>query len=648
MKTQVRTDISSTLTGEQNHFTVAVNAKTFKVLFDQLYANKPRAIIRELWTNAYDSHVAADCPERPFTCALPTHLDPTFTVRDYGVSLTHDEVMRLYTTVFESTKDQTDDYVGQLGLGSKSPFAYTDSFSVIAYRDGERRLYVAAMDASGVPTITHLLTEPSDEETGLEVSLPVQDRHHLDFVREAGHVARGFDVCPELNVTLDQPEVKWAGDGWQVVNRRGAAVRMGCVIYDLNDHDVPMPGSLNYGYGLVVDLPIGAAEVAANRETLSFDDRTAANVDAAFKAATTEILRSLQEYLDESTNLLEAERRYVELREWIRLGRVTFHGGRTQLRGTIGLPLNDPNVPVILNGREARYTSTFNVGSLDRLLFVVERSDQPSKHRRSRLAQFRASLNGSADNLYLLKDPTPRQLRTLVRRLGLRGDQVRNFTTLPEPVIAKRERTKRDANGVVGGVYTVGKFQNPIQYRGAMPADYLWVAIDRSDSRTQVFGTTLLDRRDFQRTIAALVDAFGITKPVLLMNASARKRFKVTDATSLLTHVTACVAAAEDTILAEYRERVTWRLVYAQLTTNDDVDVATRLTGITQPANYHMDGLLDNQVIRKLVDATRIEEARTAASTRCTEIMTRYPLLFGNVDAAAVNAYIDSVSANQA
>lgn len=98
-------------------FTIQATAKSFQILSDGLYSNKIRAIIRELSTNAYDSHVAAGKAQVPFTVNIPNVLAPWFSVRDYGVGLSHDEVLSIYTSYFTSTKSDSDDFVGALGLG---------------------------------------------------------------------------------------------------------------------------------------------------------------------------------------------------------------------------------------------------------------------------------------------------------------------------------------------------------------------------------------------------------------------------------------------------------------------------------------------------------------------------------------------------
>lgn len=115
--------------GNISSFKMKRSAKAFSILSSGIYANKIRAIIRELSCNAYDSHVEAGKKDVPFEVHLPTHFEPYFYVRDYGTGLTHQQVFDVYTTYFESTKTDSNDYIGALGLGSKSPFSYTENFT---------------------------------------------------------------------------------------------------------------------------------------------------------------------------------------------------------------------------------------------------------------------------------------------------------------------------------------------------------------------------------------------------------------------------------------------------------------------------------------------------------------------------------------
>ena len=123
---------------EQGTFRIKATGKAFRVLIDGLYANKAQSIVRELASNAFDSHIAAKT-SKPFFIHVPTTMRPEFYVRDYGIGMSHQKVMNLYSTLFDSDKDEDNDLVGMFGLGSKSPFAYTDQFYVTCYDGSEAR-----------------------------------------------------------------------------------------------------------------------------------------------------------------------------------------------------------------------------------------------------------------------------------------------------------------------------------------------------------------------------------------------------------------------------------------------------------------------------------------------------------------------------
>lgn len=284
MISETQPRVVTTNAGETGAFTIKANGKAFKVLIDKLYANKIQSITREIWSNALDAHIAAGCADRPFDVSFPSAFDPSFRVRDYGISLTHEQVMKLYTTLFESTKEDTNDQVGKFGLGSKSPFAYTDSFAVTVVKDGEKRFYAAMIGSDGVPTINFMGREDSDEENGVEVSFPVEREDVAQFARAAKRVSHGFAVKP--NVVNDPgfegwPEVDilMEGEGWVLSRgeidgyRQTAYARMGCVLYPIN---VAALGHLTQEQRAVleaqfiIDFKMGELEITASREELSY------------------------------------------------------------------------------------------------------------------------------------------------------------------------------------------------------------------------------------------------------------------------------------------------------------------------------------------------------------------------------------------
>jgi hypothetical protein len=205
MKLQSTIDNKAEMSGiaSVSAFSIKATAKSFAILSSGLYTNKIRAVVRELSCNAYDSHVAANKKDVPFYVHIPTVMQPWFAVRDYGVGLSHDDVVSIYTTYFESTKTESNDYIGALGLGSKSPFSYTDNFTVTAIKNGIKNVYTAFISEEGVPSVALMASSPSDEDTGVEVKMSVNSKDFNSFSGEASIILEAFSVKPDTNVKLN-------------------------------------------------------------------------------------------------------------------------------------------------------------------------------------------------------------------------------------------------------------------------------------------------------------------------------------------------------------------------------------------------------------------------------------------------------------
>jgi hypothetical protein len=208
----------------ESQFTISQNAKMFKILSDSLYSDKVMAAIRELSTNAYDSHISAG-NKNPFKVTLPTASNPTFMVRDYGTGLSQEDMEDLYTTYGASNKNDSNDFVGCLGLGSKSPFAYTKSFTTASYYNGKKYTYIAAIDESGVPTLNLFNTSNTSEPNGLEISFAVKQHDFQEFTDKAKRIFHYFRMKPILEGGIgnnlqdhkySNTNIIISGEGWRV------------------------------------------------------------------------------------------------------------------------------------------------------------------------------------------------------------------------------------------------------------------------------------------------------------------------------------------------------------------------------------------------------------------------------------------------
>ena len=265
--------------GEIGEFRIRNSAKAFNILSSGLYANKVKAIIRELSCNAIDSHTAAGT-KQPFEVHLPTTLEPWFSIRDFGTGLSHDQVTKIYTTYFESTKTESNDFIGALGLGSKSPFSYTDNFTVTAIQNGRKGIYTAFINDVGVPSIALMGEDQVTESNGVEVKFSVNDRYDFGkFANEAENVYQWFHVLPTItgNVIKIEPPSYESKNIIPGVHANYEAKRsialMGNIAYpiDIPQKEQELEGLHHLlGCGLIMEFGIGKLDFQASREGLSY------------------------------------------------------------------------------------------------------------------------------------------------------------------------------------------------------------------------------------------------------------------------------------------------------------------------------------------------------------------------------------------
>ena len=80
---------------EGKSFSIKASPVAFDILSSKLYSNPTLAIIRELLTNAYDSHKAAGKEDIPIKVNLPGYMEPNFIIRDYGIGLSKEDVLEI-------------------------------------------------------------------------------------------------------------------------------------------------------------------------------------------------------------------------------------------------------------------------------------------------------------------------------------------------------------------------------------------------------------------------------------------------------------------------------------------------------------------------------------------------------------------------
>lgn len=370
-----KSEITGSFSGTTSKFKIKTSAKTFKILSSNIYQNKVRAIIREISCNAVDGHIAlarTGLPTKPqFDIVLPTSLDPRFICRDYGIGLSKESVFDIFTTYFESTKEDSNDEIGALGLGSKSPFCYTDTFSITSWFNGFKYVYTAFIQ-NGEPMVMLISETQSNEHTGVEISVPVGDDIDI-WYREARKVYASFEQYTPNFVGFELVYDKLVFENDICSKNHGSFNRnlyavMGSVVY-------PIPDQFINGYlhrfikhnSVFIKFDIGDLDIMPSREELSLDDHTINNINKKIEYVNKLYMSDIENIIVESSDVRDLYQRLQSYPEFV-WGLIADH----KLKNddiTIGERRSILTTYTAPHKNQSFYTIDYNSGTLRRKKF---------------------------------------------------------------------------------------------------------------------------------------------------------------------------------------------------------------------------------------------------------------------------------------
>jgi hypothetical protein len=385
---QTEVDVTKSKQFETTEFRIDAKYKT-KVLWMLInqYRHKVRTPIQEIVSNARDAQRENGNPDKPIKIQLPTRIEPTFIVRDFGVGMSPDRVKNIFTSFGASTKNADNSQTGGFGIGAKSPLAYTDSFNIKTYVDGTYWFYVVARNKEDGISINLLASGETDQENGTEVQIPVNPSDTRTFIKSACRSTMFWDVKPEFNLP-DEDIYKVTGgtqisDSFFVYNSNELggmfdsdliAVIDG-IPYELDyqtkrqvKHLENITNKLNYGSSAVLYLNTGDIDLLQTRESIDETERTLAELQKiGFKA-----FSDLELYLGSCLNakgLHERIKQYKDLSN--KFKRIGQHKFETFVLGSRYTYLND-KLDVMsydFQGKTGRVTRPVKQTSWDNSLF---------------------------------------------------------------------------------------------------------------------------------------------------------------------------------------------------------------------------------------------------------------------------------------
>jgi hypothetical protein len=153
-----------------------------QMLSKNLYSDAIGSTIRECASNALDSHRRAGTTDPIIVSFKPNKQDNyEFSVEDFGTGLDADDVRNIISKYGKSTKRNSANELGMMGLGFKAPLAYSSSFYFVARKNGMERKYMM-YEGEETNTIDLLYEAPTTERNGVKVIIPIAWRDKYNFI----------------------------------------------------------------------------------------------------------------------------------------------------------------------------------------------------------------------------------------------------------------------------------------------------------------------------------------------------------------------------------------------------------------------------------------------------------------------------------
>jgi len=285
----------------------------------RLYTNPLQTLMYEYVQNALDSHTMANKEDVPIKITLPNKLDPHYIVRDYGVSMNHDEVKNIFSQALKSTKRNNNKTIGGYGVGKLVFSPYCGVMFLTTWKHGIKTIYQCRLkDGNG--EITTILKENSDEEQGVEIKIPVPEKDFNIFYNKAKlsyaflktkPIIKGFDI----NLNL---EYFFKTDKYSLLKNKNlnSIATIGNIPFNIDptnfkNIDYELKSILNR-IPVILHFDVGEIDHTPSRDNLEYNDKTVNKILERLKELGVFLKKFITEDINESKTIYKARIKYCQ------------------------------------------------------------------------------------------------------------------------------------------------------------------------------------------------------------------------------------------------------------------------------------------------------------------------------------------------
>lgn len=304
---------------DEKFFSIEDHGMIFDILRNKMYSNCILAICREISCNARDAHREVGKSDIPIQIHLPNRLEPFFKVKDFGPGISPERMNDVFIKYAASTKRNDNTQTGGFGLGAKTPFSYSDSFSIITNINGIKYNYGCAIDPTKVGKLVLFSTSPTTEPNGTEIIIPVKTGDFNNFATWTEVATRYWKVKPIIKGGINTFEWETItksleGPNWTlcISNNWNKSIK---IIVDDIEYSLDTDVLRNFANSKIIDstkgnvllhFNTGEISLSANREQIYLDKQTKINILCRLNEVEKEIFNIVQHKVNSFPNLWEA------------------------------------------------------------------------------------------------------------------------------------------------------------------------------------------------------------------------------------------------------------------------------------------------------------------------------------------------------
>lgn len=287
--------------GNFKEITSTISEKNLSLVLDNvtknLYSDPIGAFVRELTSNGVDANKRNSKSEKVKVHIYREGDSVYFEVKDEGGGMSPEVFEKVYMSWFESDKRNDSGQIGGWGIGSKSPLAYTEFYTLSTIHDGIQYDYEIVRQQPA-PTATLLASFPTNKKSGTTVTVEVKQEDAYKLHKAAVRQLVYFDnviVTDEIYYydnhfkIIDHPNFIVRSDGNHPFSNDMHIV-VGQVAYPIDWHilglkPIRVPVALKFN---IDDVPVNL-----NREVIHYKDDVIKNLIKAKIAEAKTILKEL-------------------------------------------------------------------------------------------------------------------------------------------------------------------------------------------------------------------------------------------------------------------------------------------------------------------------------------------------------------------